>query len=86
MAYLDTTSSQLKAIDEFFAAYRTRDIKNAEPLMAKDCKYKYLPDHPDLPEMTKEQHIQLYAAMVAACTGFDVRISEHHGTASKFTC
>jgi ketosteroid isomerase-like protein len=82
MAYFDTSSPQLKAIDEFYAAYRTRDMQNVEPLLAKDYRYKSLPDRPDLPEMTKEEHIRLYAPKFAACTKFDVRISEYHETAS----
>ena len=84
MALFDTTSSHLKALEEFWAAYRTRDMQIVEPLLAKDYRYKSLPDHPDLPEMTKEQHIQLYAPMFPVATKLDVRTSDCYGTAFKF--
>ena len=72
MPYFDTSSRQLEFVDRCFAAYRTRDVKNAKPFMARDYRYKSLPETPDLPEMTKEQHLETYDKLFAASTKFDV--------------
>ena len=72
MPHFDTSSRQLELVDRFYAAYRTRDVKSSKPLMAKDYKYKTLPEIPDLPEMTKEQHFETYDKLFAASTHFDV--------------
>ena len=60
MSHFDTSSHQLELVDRLYAAYCTRDIKNAWSLLAREFRYKSLPEHPELPEETKEEHFEMY--------------------------
>ena len=74
MSYFDTSSRQLELVDRFYAAYRARDIKTSWPLLAREFRYKSLPEHPEHPEETKEEHFETYGKKIASCIDIDVGV------------
>ena len=74
MPYFDTSSRQLEFIDRFYGAYRTRNVEHIRPFLAEDYIYKAFPETPELPEMTKEKHLEIHGGMFAACVKYDVSI------------
>ena len=80
MPHFDASSCRLELLDRLYAAYRTLDIKNADPFMAKDSRFKAVPELPGLPEETKEQHFERYGAVVTACANLDVGVRRHHSS------
>jgi len=60
MDSLDATTPQLKVIDLLFTAYRTRDTNNVARFLSKNFTYRALPETADLPDQTKEQHVEFF--------------------------
>ena len=76
---MNATTPQLKAVDRFFAAYRSCDLKIAEPLMAKNYTFKTLPRSAKVPDLTSAEHIEKFGPMFASLTKIEVRI-QHWAT------
>ena len=77
---MNATTPQLKAVDKFYEAYRTRDVNNAGPLFSKNYTYTTLPKNPAFPDMTKAEHIARIGPIFATLTKIEVRI-QHRGAA-----
>lgn len=80
MSHIDTTTPQLKLIDKTFDAYDTRDISNAAPFLSKNFTYRSFPKIAELPDQTKDEHIELFGPMFARLDKLDVHI-QHRGAA-----
>lgn len=76
MTFIDATTPQLKLVDQMFEAYTTRDMKNVAPFFSKDFAYRSLPKIADLPDQTKEGHVEAFQPLFAGLVKLDVRI--HH--------
>lgn len=79
MNHIDTTTPQLKAVERIFEAYRTCDLNNAHSVLSKNFTYRSFPKIAELPDQTKEEHIQLYGPMFARVAKIEVGI-QHRGT------
>ena len=71
---LSATTPQLKAVDRFYEAYRTRDLKNAEPFMSKNFIYKTLPKSAKVPDLAKAEYLEKFGPMFASLAKLEVRI------------
>ena len=79
MTHFDTTTPQLKAVDRLLEAYRSCDTENLAPSLSKNFTYRAFPKSTDVPDQTKEEHIQLFRPVFARLAKIDVRI-RHKGT------
>ena len=78
---MNATTPQLKVVDKFYEAYRTRDINNVGPFFSKNLTYKSLPKNPAFPDsMTKAEHIAMIEPIFASSTKIEVRV-QHRGAA-----
>jgi hypothetical protein len=65
MTNINPTTPQLKALKDYADAIATRDLKNAEPLLAKDFTFTTSPKSADLPDLTREGFFQKFGALFA---------------------
>ena len=78
MNHIKGTTPQLKLADRLFEAYRTRDIHNVAPFLSKNFTYKSFPKIAEVPDQTKEDHIEQFGPNFAALEKIDVRV-QHRG-------
>ena len=64
---------QLKLVKDYADAYCTLDINNIEQHMAKDFKYQTFPKISEIPDQSKEVHIQKWGPILSVMTKEEVR-------------
>ena len=74
MSYFDTSTPQLKLVDQFFEVYRSRDLNNATPLFSKNFRYRAFPKIADLPDQTGKEHIGSLGPLIASIVKLEVRV------------
>ena len=81
MNHIEGTTPQLKLVDQMFEAARTLDMNNLALFLSKDFTYRSFPKTADLPDQTKEEHIEQFGPKFAALEKLDVRV-QHRGAGS----
>ena len=79
MTHFDTTSPQLKVIDQVFEAYRS-DLNKAASIYSKNFTYKAFPRAAELPFHSREEHIEALGPLLASLAKVEVRV-QYRGTA-----
>ena len=72
MSYFNAATPQLRLVDQSFKAYRTRDLNNAARFFSRNFTHKWFPKIAELPDETKEEHIDSLGSMLARLAKFDV--------------
>ena len=76
---IDAATPQLKVIDTVFEAYSARDVNLIAPLLSKNYAWGSFPKVADLPDLTKEDHIELFGRLFERLAKLDVRV-QHRRT------
>ena len=71
MSNFDTP--QLKLLKDYTDANCSLDINNIAQYMSKDFKYQTFPKTPEIPDQSKEMHIQNWGAILSLLTKVEVR-------------
>ena len=74
MVNINATTPQLRVAKAVVEAYGTRNLKNLEPIFAKNFKFQSFPQTTDHRQETKEQHFQNYGGVFSSYTKMDVSI------------
>ena len=74
MNTIDTTTPQLKVVKGLANALTSRDLNKVEPILSKDFVLKTFPKSVELPDLTKEEYLQKYGAVLALFAKIEVRI------------
>ena len=74
MNHIEGTTPQLKLVDQLLKAYCTCDINKVTPLLSKNFAYRSFPKSADVPDQTKEEHIEQFGPKFAALEKLDVRV------------
>ena len=82
MVNFDTPQS--KALKKLHDTYASLDLNNVAPLLSKDFQYELFPKTPDVPNQTKESHLEMWGKVFSSFNKLEVRI-RHRRTAFKFT-
>jgi hypothetical protein len=82
MVNLDATTPQLKVVKQWTDALNARDLNVLEPILSKDFTLKSFPEATGFPNLTKEEYIQQYGAVLSLFSTVDVR-TRHPQTGSK---
>ena len=77
---INATTLQLKFIAEVFAAWRTLDMSNVEPLLSKNYVQKSFPRSADLPDLTKADLVAKHELFFSSFTKIEVRIKHRETT------
>ena len=72
MNHLEATTPQLKLIDQVFEGYRTLDLNNSAQLLSKTFVHRTFPKTAELPDQTKEEHLESFGPMLAKLVKIDV--------------
>lgn len=73
MANVNATTPQLKAVEQYFEAVRTLDMDNAAPFLSKDFIHRSFPKIAEMPDQTKEEHIEFFGLVFSKVAKLDVR-------------
>ena len=73
MNTIDATT-QLKVVKGLADALTSRDLNKAEPILSKNFVLKTFPKWAELPDLTKEEDLQKYGAVLALFAKIEVRI------------
>ena len=82
--YTDGSTPQLRFMDRVFVAYTTCDMNNVAPFLSENFKFSSHPKMTELPEQTKQNHIDVYGPLFARLAKMDVRF-KHRGYAFKLS-
>jgi hypothetical protein len=73
MANVDSTP-QLKLAYELADVHASRDAKNFEPFLSKDFMFRTFPETAELPDLTKEEFLQVWGEIFSVLSKVEVRI------------
>ena len=73
MVNFDATTPQSKAAKGLFDALAALDLNKARPVLSKDYLFKSFPKSAELPDLTKEEYIQKYNAILVLLAQVEVR-------------
>lgn len=80
----NATTPQLKVVKALANALASRDLNNAEPILSKNFVAKIFPKVAKLPlELTKEEYLQKYGAVLPMFAQIEVRCIRYIGTTLK---
>ena len=74
MNTINATTPQLKVVKGLANALTSRDLNKVEPILSKDFVLKTFPKSAELPDLTKEEYLQKYGAVLALFAKIEVRI------------
>lgn len=74
MTKIDATTPQSKVVKRWADVLASRDLNNAEPILSKDFVFKAFPKAAELPDLTREEYIQKYGAILSLLAKVEVRI------------
>ena len=75
MTNIDPRTPQLTVVKGIFDGYCTLNTtKNVLPLLAKDFKAQNFPKNPELPDETREEHVEKWGRIYAIFAKLEVRI------------
>ena len=74
MITIEPTTPQLKVVQVWAEAVRSRDFSNAGHIFSEDFTLKTFPKNAELPDLTKEEYLQKYGTMFAAFSKVEVGI------------
>lgn len=84
MVNIEATTPQLRVVKGLADALVSRDLSNAEPILSKDFILKSFPKAAELPDLTKEEYLQKYSAVLALFGKMEVR-TQHLGIACELS-
>ena len=83
MANLEATTPQLKVVKRITDAISSRAPRTAESVISKDYMFRTFPKSDELPDLTKEEYLQMYGVALALFANVEVCI-KYLGTVFKF--
>ena len=74
MTNSDADAPQVEVAKKWLEAYFSLDIKNVEPLLAKNYQFQSFPESANLSEETREQHVGRWTEALGVLTKFEVGV------------
>ena len=74
MVTVDATTPQLKAVKGLVEALVSDNFKTIESFLSKDYVFKTFPITPELPDLTRNEYLQKYGAVIPLFAKAGVRI------------
>ena len=72
MSGIDFSTPQLTLVKNWLESYATLDVKNLEPLLSKNFQGQRYPRSSDMPDETKESHLEAWEARLAVMEKVEV--------------
>ena len=74
MTNSDADTPQVEAAKKWLEAHFSLDIKNVEPLLAKNYQFQAIPESASQSKETREQHIERWRESASVLTKFEVGV------------
>ena len=72
MTDFDASTPQLNVVKKWLDSYISLDIKNAEPLLAKNFQLEWFPKPSNIPDEPKKAHTEIWGARLSVMDKLEV--------------